>query len=77
MWVSMNLILTGWGLNEEQVVDLLSLLEMPLLQAGMNEVTARNLGSELMAELLQALSSDSSGPSLTVCSVCQSLQGSL
>jgi len=46
----------GWGLSEEEVVELLSLLEVPFNQAGANEASARNLGSELMHDLLQALS---------------------
>lgn len=45
----------GWGLREEDVVELLSLLEVPFNRAGTNEVSARNLGSDLLDELLAAL----------------------
>lgn len=56
----------GWGLAEDEVVELLSLLEVPSLQAGMNDVTARNLGSEVMAELLRIINPEMAGPKLAV-----------
>jgi len=46
----------GWGLLEEEVVELLSLLEIPFHEAGANAETARNLGSELLQELIADLS---------------------
>eukprot|EP00927_Polykrikos_kofoidii_P022516 TRINITY_DN20989_c0_g1_i1.p1 TRINITY_DN20989_c0_g1~~TRINITY_DN20989_c0_g1_i1.p1 ORF type:complete len:621 (-),score=117.51 TRINITY_DN20989_c0_g1_i1:188-2050(-) len=45
----------GWGLREEQMVDLLGLLEIPRNVISTNIVTSRNLGSELLWELLRAL----------------------
>ncbi|CAK0833306.1 unnamed protein product [Prorocentrum cordatum] len=42
--------------RRSEVVDLLSLLDVPFNEAGANEVTSRNLGSELLHELLRALS---------------------
>mmetsp|Transcript_6291 Transcript_6291/g.10586 ORF Transcript_6291/g.10586 Transcript_6291/m.10586 type:complete len:579 (+) Transcript_6291:116-1852(+) len=59
----------GWGLQEQEVAELLSLLEVPLLQAGMNDVSVRNLGAELLSELLAALEpsgSTAESPSVTV-----------
>jgi len=45
----------GWGLSGGDMVELLSLLEVPFHETGVNDVTARNLGSELMASVLEAL----------------------
>lgn len=44
----------GWGVKEEELPELLSLLEMPLA-AGVNIITSQHLGSELLWALLRAL----------------------
>lgn len=48
----------GWGLREEDVVELLSLLDLPFNRLGANDVSARNLGSDLLEEVLVALTRD-------------------
>lgn len=46
----------GWGLREEDVVELMSLLHVPADLMGANAVTSQNLGSELLSELLRVIS---------------------